>query len=221
MGKHRIPFFTLLISFLAVLQSAPAFAAVIYVNGAATGTGDGSSWTDAVTTIPAAITIAVAGDELWIAKGAYTGTSSPIITMKDGVSLYGGFLGTETARTQRNPAVHTTTIDGADTYACVVGASNAALDGFIVQNGRQSTGAGMYNNGCTALTIANCTFSGNRANSGSDHARGGAIYSSSSTLTVTQCSFTGNVAETDSLYEANGGALYNDQIGRASCRERV
>ena len=57
--------------FTAALQT-PAFAANHYINAAATGTNDGSSWTNAFPTFAAAITAGmVRGDTYYVAGGTY------------------------------------------------------------------------------------------------------------------------------------------------------
>jgi hypothetical protein len=172
MRNVRIPFFSLLAAFGVAIYGCSAAASILYVNGSATGIGDGSSWTDAYKTIQAAVTVAVSGDEIWVAKGAYTATTSPIVAMKAGVALYGGFLGTENSRDLRNPAVNATIIDGESSRQCITGASNATLDGFTIQNGRITTsggGAGMSNSSCSSLTVANCVFNNNGSSQESVH----------------------------------------------------
>ncbi|MDX1666529.1 MAG: hypothetical protein R3350_04845, partial [Saprospiraceae bacterium] len=107
-------------------QSCPS-SGILYVNIDATaGANDGSSWTDAYTDLQDAIDLACdCGDtEIWVAEGTYLPTRD-----KDGggsgpsdrnntfyidcdLELYGGFDGTETARSQRDYAAHITTLSG-------------------------------------------------------------------------------------------------------------
>ncbi len=87
-------------------SSAAALCAdVLYVDAAATGASDGSSWTDAYTDLQAALAAAVATDEIWVAAGTYRPTVAPdrtiSIALKNGVGVSGGFDGTETQRDQR------------------------------------------------------------------------------------------------------------------------
>lgn len=74
---------------------------VVYVKSG--GTGSGTSWTDAMGDIQAAISAAKSDDALrkdvWVAAGEYTITSS--ISMIDSINVYGGFAGTETALEER------------------------------------------------------------------------------------------------------------------------
>lgn len=81
-------------------------AATIYVKHNATGSANGTSWTNAHTNLSTALSNSSSGDEIWVAAGTYkptTGTSRTIsFEMEDGVALYGGFSGNETSRSQRN-----------------------------------------------------------------------------------------------------------------------
>lgn len=73
------------------------------------GTGNGTSWANAAGNIQTMIDYAVSGDIVWIAKGIYYPTTETIardtrsrtFLMKNGVSIYGGFAGTESAIAQR------------------------------------------------------------------------------------------------------------------------
>ena len=73
-----------------------------------TGTGDGSSWTQAMTLQAALAAANVAGDQIWIAQGIYrpgmaddgdSGTDEREATFRipEGVLVYGGFVGTDVA----------------------------------------------------------------------------------------------------------------------------
>ena len=93
---------------LGAAATATTFAAVIYVNAAAAGSNNGSSWANAYTSLQTALGAANASDEIWVAAATYkpTATTDRTISfaMKNAVGIYGGFVGTETLRSQRNPA---------------------------------------------------------------------------------------------------------------------
>lgn len=220
---------------LGVLSSS-AQAATRYVNVAlTTGADDGSSWENAyrsVDGVSRALTAAVSGDQVWVAKGTYeptSGTSRTVfITMKTGVAVYGGFVGTETEFAQRdimvNPTVLTgdlsrndngTTTNLADNSYHVVSATGVAntaiLDGFTVTGG--------YANGATASnydkgggiiilsngqpSIRNCRFIGNRCTFG-----GGAGYVLSAGGSFIDCDFIDNLGGSyGGAFDTNAGAV--------------
>ncbi|MCP4167229.1 MAG: hypothetical protein GY759_15270, partial [Chloroflexi bacterium] len=84
-------------------SSAQSSSTIHYVDAGKTdGAKDGSSWTDAFTSLQSALDIAQAGDQIWVAQGVYTPSQrsseedprSATFKLVDGVALYGGFAGT-------------------------------------------------------------------------------------------------------------------------------
>lgn len=215
---HSKLFPRLLPSGAVLLFVAPAFAATRFVDVAlATGANNGSSWADAyrgVDAVSTALTQAVAGDEIWVAQGTYkptaTLTRSISITLKTGVAVYGGFAGGETLLSQRNVALHPTTLSGdlsgndgssifTDNSFHVVNGNSASataiLDGFLVTGGNADTSGGNQDRGGGILmltnsngTVRNCIFRANRCTFG-----GGAGYINASSPTFTDCRFENNV----------------------------
>lgn len=95
----------ILIVFLLLSTHLAAKATIYYVKYDGTDAASGTSWAEATTLGNAINNLAKAKDEIWIQgstdpKAAYT---VPVAgyTIKSGVSLYGGFKGTETSRDQR------------------------------------------------------------------------------------------------------------------------
>jgi len=99
---------------LCAAWTAPAFATVVYVKANATGANNGSSWTDAFTSLQSGLAAANATDEIWVATATYkpTATADRTISfaLRNGVGVYGGFVGNETLRSQRDPVAHVTTL---------------------------------------------------------------------------------------------------------------
>jgi hypothetical protein len=178
----------LLASLAGIFAATPVHAVGVirYVKWNAGGANNGTSWANAYTSLQSALAAASSGDEIWVAAGTYkpaTGidrTSS--FTLKNGVSIYGGFAGNESSRDQRDPAVHVTILSGDigllnnnsdNSYHVLVGGGTngtAILDGFTVRAGNANSdtndaGGGMYNVS-SSPTLTNVTFSGNRAKSG-------------------------------------------------------
>lgn len=102
----------LLLTIACILPSQ----AVTYLKASATGTGAGTSWTDACTTVADAVTLATAGDKvIYAASGIYIIPST--IQPADGLSLYGGFPGLSTDETlgDRNADTYQTILTGDQT----------------------------------------------------------------------------------------------------------
>jgi len=119
------------------LLTPRAGAVVLRVSAAAPGpTHDGLTWDTAFLAPADAVAAAQAGDEVWVAGGVYV--RRPSLTLKEQVSLYGGFAGTETARDQRDPSLHPAILDG-DGYSAVFAPRDitheTVLDGFTIRNG--------------------------------------------------------------------------------------
>jgi hypothetical protein len=198
--------------FIARLNLTPQ---VHYVKWNATGANDGSSWADAYTDLQSALAAASNGDEIWVAAGTYKPTPtidrSISFVLKNGVAVYGGFAGTETAHTQRDYETNLTILSGDigvqddnsdNSYHVLVGSNtnnSATLDGFTVTAGNafglvspDLNGGGINNHG--NITIVNSTITQNQA------VQGGGVYNTGF-LTIANSSFTDNTALDD------GGAI--------------
>ena len=140
-----------------------AGASIIYVDIDATGNNDGTSWVNAYASLSSAISSASAGDEVWVAEGAY----GPI-RLKDGVVVRGGFAGTESSASASDPDAHRTYISGGGTSRAVVSMNNdssAMLRGFYITEGFvdiPDTGGGLYLENSNAMFIR-CIFTRNRS----------------------------------------------------------
>jgi len=180
----------LVVAVLAAVSSALA-GNVIFVHTAATGAGDGSSWSNAFVTVQPALDAAQAGDQVWVAAGRYVER----ITLKEGVGLYGGFAGTEDAATfdvaTRNIAGHPTILDANRTGTVVTAPTGATaacrIDGFTITGGYTGDSGGGVYVASASPTIANNTISGNSAR------QGGGLYAWTSSLVVTGNAFTANI----------------------------
>lgn len=80
---------------ICLLPLAAMAQTTYYVTADAT-TGDGSSWNNPMT-LTNALTKAKAKDQIWVEAGTYRGSFS----LKSGISLYGGFAGTESSIDER------------------------------------------------------------------------------------------------------------------------
>ena len=212
-----------------------ANAQVVYVTP--NGTGNGSSWANASGDLRAMMDAANSDTEIWVAQGTYTPTTCSscnntnrnlYFNLKEGVEVYGGFIGNETQRSQRNwennPTILSGDIDGngnlSNNSYTVVYTKNTSpstiIDGFTVTEGNSSatsggsanlnrSGAGFYNdassNNISSPTVRNCTFTGN------DATRYGAGFfndgrSGTASPSVENCRFINNDSN-------EGGGFYN------------
>jgi hypothetical protein len=103
---------------LAFTASQAIFAdsTVIYVNRAASGANDGTSWDDAYIMLQDALAVAQPGDGIWVATGIYTpGTTvHSTFNIPPGAALYGGFDPQSGAAGwgERNWVAHPTVLSG-------------------------------------------------------------------------------------------------------------
>ncbi|MGB0432165.1 MAG: choice-of-anchor Q domain-containing protein, partial [Bacteroidia bacterium] len=213
----------------------------IYVDNNATGNNNGANWNNAYTSLQSAILEATNGDQIWVASGTYkpialpagyvdiannTSTRDNAFYLAGGVEMYGGFSGTETKLSEKDPLTNVTILSGDigtandssdNCYHVLVSANesmNSILDGFTITKGNAAGGtgwprinsstvyryggAGMYNVAASP-SIRNCIFIYNYAESG-----GGAMRNSDySKFTISNCNFITNTA-------AGGGGIYNE-----------
>ncbi|TFH17976.1 MAG: DUF2341 domain-containing protein [Lentisphaerales bacterium] len=200
--------------------------AVIYVNYFATGADNGTTWADAFTNLQDALSAAVSNDQIWVRAWTYVptyGTNRSIsFEPKNGVSLFGGFAGTETNLQQRNWIINRTVLSGdlngddigftnntENSYQVVRGTNNTVLDGFIIERGNADTvssnqrGGGMLNTGFdNSPKVENCIFMLNSA------VEGGAVCNEFyCSPTFSHCTFVNNRAT--GMSSGQGGGMYN------------
>lgn len=186
--------------------------------------GDGSGWGNTCD-LATACRLAIAGDDIWVAKGTHTMPSSnrdASFQLAPGVRLYGGFAGNETSL-QARQVLHNLTIlsgdigqtdieeDNAYTILFIQNGEGVLIDGFTftagmardyTENLQPSTcGAAIYIN-TGSPQISNCTFVKNTAR------HGAAVYVNGqfavSNPIFSNCVFQNNKAS------FNGGAVYNN-----------
>ena len=181
--------------------------ATVFVDWNKPSGGDGTTWATAFQRVQDGLNAATAPNEVWVATGSY----SENVILRPGIGLYGGFIGTETIRSERDPAGNLTTIDGHQAGNAVIGANGAVIDGFTITNGKPSiNGGGVY---CAYVspTISNCTIALNT---------GAGVYCYQSSPIITNCRITentdkgiycntgGNASVTDCLIADNSAVQY-------------
>jgi hypothetical protein len=185
-----------------------------YVDGDAGSGGDGKTWSTAYDDLQDALTNTNIeyGNEIWVGEGTYKPDEGNGQTPDDrdanfllmeGVALYGGFEGDETARLERDWINNKTIlsgdindVDNDDSYHVVTVGNSAKpeepiydviLDGFTIKDGKDAYpyyGSGMYNEFAMNLKVANCVFR--------DNHHFATMYSHYSTSQITNCIFINN-----------------------------
>lgn len=202
----------------------------LHVNDNATGDKNGRSWSNAITDLQDALEFSRRVNpfaaHIWVAQGTYRPTTNTDRTKKfsipSGVTLLGGFSGTETDIAQRTaPEFFITNLSGAigtaadtDNSMTVVDMSNTSaatvFDGFTVSRGYNALGGATENGGGMVLnnsyaTIANTKFISNYANS-----KGGGVFIDTGSPSFKNCLFYNNESF---LY--GGGVHVEDSFDRS------
>lgn len=245
---HRSIWLTITTSLLVVAlislyawQAAPAAHAsgsIYYVNDNAGGANSGASWADAFTSLQSALSAANSGDQIWVAEGTYTpsssGDRSASFTLKSGVAIYGGFAGTETQLSERswtsNPSILSGDLNGDDeanftqngdnSYRVVTGVTGGTLDGFTITAGNATEGfwkgGGIYNDQADPI-LSNLIISGNFAADG-----GAGIYNNAASPTITNVTISANSAQYGGAiyFEGGSSATVTDVIVRWNTADR-
>ncbi|MEO0796872.1 MAG: RHS repeat-associated core domain-containing protein [Verrucomicrobiota bacterium] len=212
---------TLLLSFLFL----STLNAITYVDADASGANDGTSWEDAFTDLQDALQ---GTGEIWVARGVYKPTSgtdrTATFAVLDSTSLYAGFEGGETLRSERNfdPLSNGCILSGdigvegddSDNSYHVVSITDqfndCLMEGFTITGGNangignnQHLGGGMLIINFSRPLLASMRFIGNQASFG-----GGAIYVSDANTSINNSYFYANKSG------SRGGAILFDAPGR-------
>lgn len=170
---------------------------VIYVAMNGNDTNDGLSWSTSKKTLAAAIKSATLGQEIWVSIGSY----SEIITPNDGISILGGFSGSEKAANERRSG-YRTSING---ISCNVYTRETVIDGFKVSSdGGVDLRDYVFLRNCEisnnqynvisvscqkkSCVIENCLICGNK----SSYDSGAVTTTSTGVVTLVNCSIQGN-----------------------------
>ena len=187
---------------------------IIYVTESGAGNRSGYSWDNAMLSIlDAQILASEINAQVWVAAGTYYGdtSASNAFTMRNGVSVYGGFAGNEPADYDlalRDLVANATILDGQQSrrvlYQPASFTRKTIWDGFTIQNGNTSgngSGAYLQLNGC----LNRCVIQRNIS-----YGYGGGVYANNSHLE--NCSVSLNAA----YY--NGGGAYLNYSTLSKCR---
>ena len=124
------------------------------------GTGNGSSWNSTIDLATAMIQVN-SNDEIWVREGDYY----EWLSFPPGVKIYGGFDGTETSLSQRNPHIHESRLNAGSSVIALplrhivsfYGVNNCLLDGFTIEGGGNifTTGGGVFSYDATNIVLKN------------------------------------------------------------------
>ncbi|MGO3707725.1 T9SS type B sorting domain-containing protein [Mesonia hippocampi] len=203
---HKLSIFLIVICFSIFYANAQS---IVYVSP--TGTGNGTSWAQA-TDITSALASANNNTDIWLKEGSYL-INSTLIVGSDNLSLYGGFVGTETSLNQRNWQNNLTTFDGQNSTKIMrINADDCILDGITFTNGFVTGSISTTNDGGGALRLAgdntlviNCKFTNNTSQA---ERGGGAIFMwHGNNHTIDNCIFENN--SNTNASGNGGGAIHN------------
>lgn len=198
-------FFLLGAMLSAVPQRCAWAASRYYVNGnGGNDLNSGLSWEQAFKNLQRALVFPNSGDEIWVAQAVYypdNGGAYPLdsrlatFSLKDGVSIYGGYAGNETSLSQRDIANHPTILSGDVDNNDVNGNGN-----FIAEQTSNIVGGNAYHvvtsSGNTSTAVLDgFIITAGLANDNSDpNNKGGGVYAYQSGATLRNLSFLGNYA---------------------------
>jgi len=206
----------------------------VFVDASATGAADGTTWTDAYTTLQDAFgdsrIIAEIADQIWVAAGTYTpdqgggqtpGDRGATFQLLNGAAVYGGFAGGESELSQRDVVANETILsgdlNGDDTKVpCTANSpdcdslGNLCVNGFCIisDNNDENSHHVVHGGGSgSSAVLDGFTIASGNANGSSfpDEQGGGMLNLAGSGPTVTNCTFSGNSGE-------YGGGMMNNGL---------
>jgi hypothetical protein len=211
------------------VRYSPATMPVIYVDPAATGANDGTSWADAYTDLRAAFAAAPAFHQIWVAEGTYApsdlGDVTESFVLPAGVVLFGGFAPDQgiVVMALRDPtaypAVLTGDIMGDDAlgnttnnaYHTVTSGNYAVLDGFTLTAGynNANTSYGDGKGACLDIREGHHFWLRNSRVHGCIANLGGAVHARPGSHAVIE----GCVFEDNEALQGSGGAVRLQEPG--------
>ena len=193
----------------------------IFVNDNATGSNNGTSWTNAFKSLQDALTAAVGNcaTEIWVASGVYypdegngftDNNRNSSFNIKNGIAIYGGFAGGETNISQRNWNLNKTWLSG-DLFknGLVEGIGNSGRYPNYADNAYHVV-SGIQTNETAVLDGFN--IAGGNANGGGANNVGGGIYAANSTMVIRNCESRSNLAN-----EGGGLFTYQSNVRLENC----
>ena len=217
---------------LLIATSSAYSAPTVYVDKTAGGANDGTSWADAYIDLKDALN-SISSGEIWVAAGSYKpgATRADTFQLKNNIAIYGGFVGTETLRDERDYNVHETILNGDlldddyyrfvnshavwsnagdNSHHIVTGSgvdATAVLDGFVIAHGyawpNGFEGPIFQAGGGIIIQNGSPTISNTKIDGSSGTYGGGAYVDQGSSPSFTNCEFLENSSDI-----GYGGAMH-------------
>ncbi len=154
--------------FALLASSAPLEAQDYYVDAAVARSGTGKTWGQAFKTLQGALKVVRSGQEIWVARGTYSGG----FAVGAGVRVRGNFRSGDTRPSHRLPGASGTMLNGGGKVRVLTAGTGALLESLQILNGKagKGGGGGLLCVG-TAPIVRDCIFRGNHTTG-----RGTALY---------------------------------------------
>lgn len=184
---------------------ARADPGVLYAGPAAQGKGDCSGWANACT-LQTALSQAASGNEIWVKAGVHypgsAGQRTATFTLQNDVALYGGFVGTEASRDERDWQANLTVLSGDIDHNDITDASGVVTntDNLRGENAYHVVSGGELGD---AAMLDGFVITAGQADGAEPNERGGGMYNDSSSPTLNNLVFSGNTAS------VSGGGMFN------------
>ena len=222
-------------------------SARLYVDHTATGKNNGTSWTDAFTSLQTALSHGCisgnAGREIYVAQGTYRPDEATLIPPGDrsvsfallaGDKLYGGFPSGGSVFANRDPEAYPTILSGEigspakedNSYHVVeIKGKNTHLEGFTVRDGYAdaANGGGLMLRQTESFLSSNHTTTIRQVKFLNNHGvNGGAVYTEHQNMTYLNQLYFQNCFFEGNVASASGGAVYlNSHNGTANMRQQM
>ena len=219
---------------LCLVVSLSSLVATTYYVAKTGDNSNGLSWASAYNEVQSAINAASNGDQVWVAKGKYRPTDynpkgagtavlsrTKTFVIKNGIDLYGGFAGTETALDQRinywigqaNETILSGDLNNDDDYS-----QWETYNQSLIKNTENSYNVIYYYNVYSTTIVDGFTISGGNANkkvSGKPYHDGGGAHLTSSYAYLKNCRIIYNQAvNAAGAITFSGGELWDCVISR-------